>query len=395
MRPSRLTGLAAAASTVVVASRFFATPALIDAATGQAFPGRLEFPLSHLLLTPFSSFADIITCNSARQDIALTVLVLAGFGLFRFFILGHGGEGWFDRHDILVAFALYIPLAAGYFAWAVLWPHAPPRLVPEDPDAMPVDFHSHTSLSWDGRRSFTPERNAAWHDAAGFGASFITDHNVFEPGASNGEEVSLHDAHVVVLGNSAFADRRRYTDDEEGVRTFLSRAKADTGGLTILSLPEYWRHYWGAPLERLAQAGADGLEIWTSSPKAMDFPPAKRREAVELCRRRGLFMAGATDNHGYGSCACVWNIVTVPAWRLMDRRARERAALDALRSGSGAVRVAVRRGVEPAAGDAIVLDGFRAVMLMVRLWTPPQCLFALAWFWGLAWARPSAGRRRK
>ncbi len=395
MRRSRLAALALCATALILASRLFPVPSLVDAATGAPFSAHLEFPLSHLALTPLASFADVITCNAARQDIALVVLLLLGFGVFRFFILGQGPKHWFDGHDILIAAAFYVPLAVGYLAWAVLWPHAPPRFVADSPDDLPVDFHSHSRLSWDGRRTFTPERNAAWHQEAGFGVSFLTDHNVFETDRSNGEEVSLHDAHIVVVGNSKFADRKNYADTEAGVETFLSETRKTGNGVTILSLPEYWEHYWGEPLERLASSGPEGIEIFTSSPKAMEFPAAKRALAVDVAKRHGLFLAGATDNHGYGSCACVWNIVRLPDWRLLDQSKRQAAVLGVLKGGFDSVRVVARSRVEAARGDAVAFDGLRALWLMIRLWSPTQCLIALAWFWGLVFVRLPARRGGK
>jgi len=148
---------------------------LIDAATGQAFEGRLEFPLANRLFTPFCSLADLLTCNGARQDVAFAMMTLAAFALFRFVILGQGVRERRDTAHALKAFALYAAVVAGFLTWAFLWPHTPPRLILDDPDSIAVDFHSYTSASTQARRSFTASRSAAWHEQAGFGAGFVTD----------------------------------------------------------------------------------------------------------------------------------------------------------------------------------------------------------------------------
>lgn len=406
MRSSRLYLAPILGTLLILASRLRPLAPLVDAATGLPFPeARLHLPPAHLLLTPFSAWADLITCNSLKEHIALLAFLLLGYGPFRWLALGHGRQEWNSPRAVLKSLALYLGLCAAFIAWAVFGPRSPSRLVLQDPDLIAVDFHSHTSRSWDGRKSFTPERNAAWHQRTGFDGGFVTDHNT-AAGSSEaksaslrdwslgrrgyasfeGEEVSLKDSHIVVLGQKRPIDSGLYAHGIEDVRRFLREAGPLYGGLTVMSLPEYWKNHRGR-LEELADWGANGFEIVNGAPRGMDFPEEGRRRVVEICRRRNLFLAGASDNHGYGETACVWNVLRIPGWREMNPDLLQKAVTDALRrEGFGAVRVIARNRLAPADSAMIWLDAPRALWVMLRAFTGAQALAALLWLWLLSLA---------
>ena len=358
---------------------------LQDAATGRPLgDARLAFPSAHLMLTPFSSFGDWLTCNSLRQDAAFFAWAAAAWLLFRAFRPGQ--KAW--AKELRAAGAAGAGLSL-FLLWTVFVPRAASRLEMDDPDVISVDFHSHTARSWDGRKTFTTEANQAWHQRTGFDAAFITDHNLLTLADSKddgeysflaGEEVSLHEAHVLSLGLQKEISPKDY-EGLEGLKRFLSRAQADYGGLTVMSLPEYWQHHWSR-LSELVDSGAKGFEIISSAPKALDFPVEKRREVVALCRARNLFMTGGSDNHGFGNAACVWNLLPIPGWRLMGDAEVQNAVLGRLRSeGFAAVQVVERTRLAPAAGVLIWLDTPRALWVMLRTYSWAQCVFALLWVW--------------
>lgn len=348
-------------------------------------------------MTPFYSLADLITCNSATQDIAFLFFALICCGFLRF-------------RTFLKSFLINIALVAIYLAWVINIARSSARLILADPDLLAVDFHSHTSHSWDGRGWFTPERNAAWHERMGFGAGFITDHNkttgsalgkglsrsAWSSGgrsyaALEGEELSLHDSHVVLLGNAAPVDPQDY-QGREGLKRFLGEAGPGHGGLTLMSLPEYWKRGWGL-LEKYADWGADGFEIVNAAPRAADFPEEKRQAVIALSRRRNLFVAAATDNHGYGSACCAWNVMRIGNWRMMDPDQRQTAVLQTLkRDGFKAVQIIVRRKIPPAQGAMIWADTPKALWMMARGWTWPQSIMFLLWLWAAA-VLPSSRRK--
>src|SRR5207248_3259806 len=91
---------------------------------------------------------------------------------------------------------------------AVLVPRPVLRLVPADSTLTVIDYHAHTAASRDGRPGWTARDLAAWHAAQGFGASYVTDHNVtFDDDTTSyaipllpGVEWSVSGQHVVALG---------------------------------------------------------------------------------------------------------------------------------------------------------------------------------------------------
>jgi hypothetical protein len=403
--------LAAAATLFVAAARFFPLPALLDAATLRPAAGfHLALPASHLALTPFSTLGDLAACSSLPQAGSLLGFLLALYGLAAWAAAGYGAREWLDPAASLRALGAWLFVVAALLAWGVLYPRAPARIEADDPALMAVDFHSHTSYSHDGRAWFQPPANLRWHGRAGFGAAFITDHNLVDgarlaragwksdaDGAAPllGEELSLHDAHVLLYGAPARVDPEDYRG-LEGLERFLRESRGTLGGLAVPSLPEYYEHHRGR-LDALADWGAAGFEIVAASPRGLAVPEDFRARVADLCRTRDLFVTGGSDNHGYGSTSCVASFVRVPGWRALDAAGREAAVLSSLRrDGFAAVRVIARarpltRPV-PRGGMALALEAPRAMWDAARRFTGLQAALCALWFWLLAAACPAAGK---
>ncbi len=363
-------------------AKAFPLAPLRDALTGQAPAGfELEPSFWHLATTPFSSFADSILCNGVRQDIVLFAYLLAGFWIYR---LAFGLK--IPTARALKQYAGYLLLVFLYLGWAVLGPRPAARLVAKDPNALLLDFHSHTNASWDGRKSFSAEANARWHERFGFGASFITDHNAAPATAAGtplcrllaGEELSLDKAHVVALGARERIDPAAY-GGEQGLRRFLAEAWPKHRALAVLSLPEYWRHRWDSVPE-LADAGAAGLELVNASPKALEFPPSKSREVIELARRKNLFLVGAGDNHGWASSPCVWNAMTIPGHARMDASRLALAVIEGLRKERfSAVTVIERVRMVPESTLGLALSPITSAWTLLRTFSWAQTAVSLLW----------------
>ncbi len=392
-------GLPAALTAAVLGTGIVALPPLRDAVSGQPLPEAvLESPLWQIILAPPAIAADLLTCNSLRQHFAWLGWLAALYGFWRWrSSRSRPARAW--PREALVAGASVASLGA-FLGWAVLWPRSPAALRSNHPDLVVIDFHSHTAHSWDGRRSFTAERHARWESAAGYDAAFVTDHNTaagaragLELNAARwrrgekwfaalpGVEVSAHGAHVLLLGNAPEISWAGHAAGLPGLERLLKESRSRFDALAVMSLPEYWHHHpdrW----ETLADWGTAGFEIVSAAPRALDFPPEQRRRVVELCRRRDLLITGGSDNHGWGSTACVWNIMRLPGWTGLPPERRTAALLSRLKTaGFAGVRVVVRVRRDPAAGWLILLDPPLALWTGLRVLRPAQRLSLLLWLW--------------
>jgi hypothetical protein len=205
-----------------------------------------------------------------------------------------------------------------------------------------ADFHSHTNVSHDVRgtamRGYDIAANLRWHRRAGFDAAFITDHNTIARGPAEidgtarcpGIEVSAWRAHVVLLGDSMPVDRSRYNKSLSALLHLLRESDSVYGALSVASLPEYRRHQWGR-LDTLIAAGLDGFELVNAAPQANQLTRAEQNTVIALARKRGRFLVGVSDHHGWGATSMVWNLVRIPAGR--DSREICSAILARLRGG--------------------------------------------------------------
>ena len=417
-------------SACVVLGQILSINPLLDVAAGAPPVGvHIAYPLGHVLLAPLTLLADWLNGSPARELKGFVVWLLAGFALVR--LARRGGRaakgdqpsGWSSARREAAAALLGAAALGAYTAWGVLAPRPIPRLVAADPGLLIFDAHSHTAASHDGRAGFDVAANAAWHARAGFGAAFVTDHNtarairtaLAEPARTGsaslpGIESSLSGLHLLVLGTSAEIPNAGPRDSWEATGRLIgmlasglvpgtgataadSNAQASTPARTapgappvlVASLPEYWQHHWGPDLGTLVRWGVRGFEIWTSSPRAMDFPEQLRREVISRCRLDGLAMFAATDMHGFGYSATAWNVTRVAAWRRMG--AGELGAVLVAkfrREGPDANRVVVlRRWLPETRPEAIVAVPLNMVLIL-RTASPAHAAALLAWIWVVA-----------
>ena len=288
-------------SAAILLSQLFRTPALLDVARDAAPTDvSLAYPLFHAVFAPFTLLADYLNGGSLGDLKAFAVWSLLCYVLWR---LANSSRQVAQSpgpalREVRAAAVLLVAVAA-FLWWGARWGRPIPRLVAADSALMIYDVHSHTAMSHDGRKGFGADANARWHDRAGFDAAFITDHNVFgayrewekdrgghPPRLLAGEELSLNGLHMVVLGNNAVIANKPWDQTFDSSLALLRLLRAADSAAprrpyVIASLPEYAHNHWGADLGRVIEAGTEGLEVWTTSPKAMDaLSPARRREVT-------------------------------------------------------------------------------------------------------------------
>lgn len=377
-------------SAIVILAQLARTSPLFDVVTGLTPADlRVAYPALHVAFAPFTLTADWLNGGSTADLIGFLVWAVVLFVGYRIPQTGHRRLG----REIVGAVAFLAGLAA-FLAWGTLLPRPVPRLVAGDASLVVFDIHSHTSRSHDGRQRFDAAANAAWHARTGFDAAFITDHNTFAPGRAprmlNGEELSLNGLHMVLLGNDSLVPNKpwdRSFDSSLALLAALQPSAPSVQPFLIASLPEYWRNHWGPDVGRVIAAGTQGMEVWTTSPRAMDFPADKRREVIARARSLGLAMFGSTDMHGLGFAATVWNVMALPGWRAMNDGDLTRSLLARFRAEPGAVRViALRRRLAPTRPAQMIGMPLGAwTVLRTASW--PHRAALLGWIWGVALVR--------
>ena len=292
---------------VLLAAGFNSLPSIVDAVTGApSGDADLVRSATYVLIAPLSNTLDALTFLSLDRALVFLVtwvLLLALLGALR------RGSAW--RRLVRATLWALVPVILAVAA--VLLPRPVPRLATPDPRETVLDFHSHTESSHDGRSGWSLDQVAAWHADQGFQGASITDHNKPFAGSNDGvipllpgEELSVYQQHVVILGAIAPMDLAPYSHDTPGLLTLFADVH-EQGALAIASLPEYWVNH-PDDLDQFVAAGVDGFEILNCAPKALEFPSDDRAKVIALASRHDLFVTGASDNHGWGQVTCVWNL---------------------------------------------------------------------------------------
>jgi hypothetical protein len=385
-------------SAAVILAQIAHIEPLIDVARGSVPPDvHLRWPITHILLAPFTLTADWLNGGSRRDLETFFVWLLVGYVLVRLMRRrANEKTGWLRSEAVSAACLL---LSCCLFVWwGARWNRPIPRLVASDSALVVVDVHSHTSMSHDGRKGFGSAQNAWWHARAGFDAAFVTDHNVVgaarqwridgagrPPRLLPGEELSLNGLHVVVLGTDSLIANKPWDgsfDSSLALLDSLSRlAPPASRPYLIASLPEFWEHHWGRDLGRLVAAGVRGFEVWTTSPKAMDFSPDDRATLIARAMSTQLALFGATDMHGVGNTASVWNVVRLPGWRALNDSSLTRALIGRFRGAPGETRVIAMRRAEPASRLGQALAAPLGIVTALRTASRGHALSLLLWIW--------------
>src|SRR5262249_50495285 len=132
----------------------------------------------------------------------------------------------------------------------------------DDPDVVKVDFHSHTSGSWDARSGFSVEDNRAWHRASGYDVAYVTDHHASDA------------ADAAQMGNP----------DVAGNGTVLLRGLELTLWKKTIVLGVDPEAHWNEAKERaLKRPGAGASQVFSRSLLILSIPakiPTRNRAGV-------------------------------------------------------------------------------------------------------------------
>lgn len=327
----RLLGPLVVAALVLV-SAMFPAPTLWDAATHASVPfARLELPWTYLLGAPLFGLWDSMSALALSQHYAVLASLVVLYVMHR--VLRSPGRGGRLRRAVVeVARALLaLVLLLAFYAGATLLPRPMTGIQLDDPSLLAVDFHSHTNRSHDGWRLFTAARNRAWHEDAGFGAAYVTDHYTWagvddalpaNPDRAgdrtvllSGAEIRLRNRHTNVLG-----DRERYVFALDSTWHHLdpdslaaAQARGGPAPTMLYTLP--------GPLDAIvalgpgSPTGVVGVELNDGAPRGLEQVRAERLAILALADSMNLAVVAGANLHGWGRTAVAWSIMDLPGWR--------------------------------------------------------------------------------
>jgi hypothetical protein len=378
---------------IVGASSLFSRSGIRDAVTGLPVRGvRLILPAQYIALSPLHRILDLICLLTVPQHIALLVSIAAIFALWRASKRRPADSTRFRRE--VVAAATFVLAIALIYALAITGPRPMAALAADDPDIVRVDFHSHTNVSGDARRSFDPIRNRNWHQDAGYDLTYVTDHRRFrgarEAAARNprfagdgfvalmGFEGRIGGVDVIVPGLTG-ADSAMI-----GVRQRLQLDTLASGRepVVIAAIPV-------RNVERIdtiagiESAYVRAIEVADGSPRGLLQVERDGERLRAIARRHALLLVAGSNNHGWGRTAIAWNLIRVPEWRRLSPDSLGARIEDVLRRRDSAQLQVIER-VRPSSG----MNPLRLVgILPVAVWQLLTTLSAterLMWI-GLAW----------
>jgi hypothetical protein len=401
---SRITAMRApfASTALLLLARIFAVAPLRDAQTGIAH-GRLRLPPLYVVFGPVCAILDAMSALSVRQQVAVVMTVLVYYASR----LARRRHTWPSPRRALaveVPRAVIVLLAiVGVYAFGALVDRPMAAYEASNPNEVVVDFHSHTSASWDGRRSFSAEKNRAWHRAAGFDVAYVSDHlppsNAIVPLPPNPQasgagtvllpafELGCRGVHVIVLGATPAEARghcreRRSSGGDRPPTVF----GCDAPAVFIATLP--------SPIQNIARADISAVEVVDGAPRAIDQIARDKDKVIGLAERRGLGLVAGSNVHGWGRTVVAWTVMEMPGWRGStpeELDARIRARLSGPPDGTVHVVERRRTGVGQSTVSLVSTLPDAAWDLLVVL-SPRERLSWVVWVW-LVWLAQRAGRR--
>ena len=389
--PGRL--VAIVVTLVVLAAWPLALSPLIDLETlAPASGAHLALGPEYVILAPICDVMDALTLLSVSQTVALLVSLAALYVVWRELRWRRFGTTLF--REIRFALVAVAALVLFYFL-AVVSPRPMARLTLDDANALSIDVHSHTSFSHDGRSSFTPEANRAWHRDAGFDVAYITDHSRFagarEAARENparagdgltslpGIEYVANHNHLLTLGASDSTSALLTGDPR---RTRATRAGLSVGDPVIVqTIPDNLDRF--PPPDSTGRRGAIAIELSDGSPRGIEQSQRDRARILHLADSLDLALVAGSDNHGWGRTAVAWSVMQIPGWRALSPDSLGEAIAEHLHAvRRHAVEVIARRSPDAGQSGALVIATLPTVAWnILRTMSPLERLSWVAWAW--------------
>ena len=392
---------------VLLLPGLYPLPALRDSLNGLGFDGgRLVVGTWYLRFAPIFNLLDVLSLLTLPQHYGVIGTVIAWWVWYRARarLRTTTPPSW--RWEAAGFVGVLATIVTVYAAGALL-PRPMAKLQVFDSELVVVDFHSHTQASHDGRQGFDAEANRAWHAAAGYHVSYITDHlapegapswTEIEKGIARnpqragegtviaaGIEAHSNDTHVNVLGVHA-RDLGLF-----GPADHLKANAKLANGLTPVVLQTI-----PANLARFAHDGMDsvtptiGIEVNDAAPRGLAQNLRDRPLILRMVDSLNLAPVAASDNHGWGRTAAAWSLVRIPGWRHLPTDTVIARIEHELRTRRRfAVRTIERR--TPQVGPPVSELFFTVPALLYDLNASISAMERLSWItwlWGMAFIGP-------
>ncbi len=391
---------------LVLAAWPLALSPLIDLETsGPAAGAHLSLGFGFLVLAPVCDVLDALTLLGVAQNLALILGLIALYAVWR--VLRGCRHGARAGRELRLSLRALGGLVAIY-GIGILAPRPMAKLVLDDPDAVAVDVHSHTSFSHDGRPGFTPRANRAWHRAAGFDVAYITDHKSYDGAAEgmrsnpahagdglvtlSGIEFIEHGVHVLALGATERTDVWLHVDPRRVPPSHLPPNFRES--LLIQTIPD--------DLSRLpapdgeGRHGVLGIELSDGAPRGIQQGQRDHGRIARIADSLNLAVVAGSNNHGWGRTAIAWSVLRIPGWRALTPDSLGIVIENRIRGERRhAVRIVARRSPDPGRSLALLADTLPAVAWnMLLTMSPLERGSWIAWAWIIALASTRLNRRR-
>lgn len=392
---------------VVLAAWPLALSPLIDLETLAPAPAaHLALGPAYLVLAPICDVMDALTLLSVSQTVALLVSLAALYVVWR-------ELRWRRFGTTLIREMRAALIALGglvlFYCIGIVAPRPMARLTLDDADALAIDVHSHTRFSHDGRSSFTPDANRAWHRDAGFDVAYITDHSRFagarQAATRNptragdgltslpGVEYVRNHNHLVTLGAGDSAWASLGAAEPRGGETRPPLSARDP--VIVQTIPDSLSRM-PAP-DSTGAHGAIAIELSDGSPRGIEQSQRDRTRIIRLADSLDLALVAGSDNHGWGRTAVAWSVMRLPGWRALSPDSLGEAIANRVHAARRrAVEVVARRSPDAGQYRALVVATLPAVAWnILRTMSPFERLSWIAWAWiATAVATYGLARRR-
>lgn len=378
-------------SALVVGASFYAAPALTDSLTGKpAAAAALNLSLAYKVLAPICDTLDTISLFSLGQHVAFLLTYAVAFALWRVIYRKRCAKRIRKRDEVFAAGKALLVLLSVYIVGAML-PRPIAKLTMSSPDAVVIDFHSHTRYSWDGRADFSPEQSRRWHRASGFDVAYVTDHSTFagaeeaaqqNPGRAgdgtvmlSGIEVRDRGNHLIVLGTDS-GDWRSYTAGDLHEHIFESEAEARGAArpVVLFTLP--------GNLKSESAMAVDGIELSDAAPRGLTQTDGEREQIVALAHGQKKSLVASSNNHGWASASPAWSVMQIHDWRALTPAQLDVAIRrQILSEGLAAVQVIDRRAPGPVSFIGLALTVPDAAWRMLHKISWAERASWLMWIW--------------